>query len=63
MPNKKAAVAPDQDGDHEIRLVLRLPADLHAQLTDMAHRELRSLNGQIIYLLRRVAETDTDKSS
>jgi len=42
--------------DNDVRLVLRLPPDLHAILTDMAQRELRSLNSQIVYLLRHVAE-------
>lgn len=35
------------------RLILRLPADLHAALTDWAREEERSLNGHIVYLLRR----------
>lgn len=35
------------------RLILRLPADLHAALTDWAREEERSLNAQIVYLLRR----------
>lgn len=35
------------------RLILRLPADLHSALTDWAREEERSLNGHIVYLLRR----------
>ncbi|MEX5634788.1 toxin-antitoxin system HicB family antitoxin [Parafrankia sp. FMc2] len=32
---------------------LRLPDDLHARLVEAAQREDRSLNGQIVHLLRR----------
>ena len=35
--------------------VLRLPPDLHAALTKWAADDLRSLNSQIEYLLRRAA--------
>lgn len=35
------------------RLVLRLPTDLHEALTSWAKEEERSLNGHIVYLLRR----------
>ena len=42
---------PPRGGDRKAFL-LRLPADLHAELRAMAARELRSLNGQIEYLLR-----------
>jgi len=35
------------------RLILRLPTDLHEALTDWAREEERSLNAQIVYLLRR----------
>lgn len=36
-----------------VRLFVRLPSDLHAQLVELARREDRSLNGQIVHLLRR----------
>jgi hypothetical protein len=36
-----------------VKLVLRLPADLHAVLVEMAKQEQRSLNGQIVYLLQQ----------
>jgi hypothetical protein len=36
-----------------VRLMLRLPADLHAALEAWAKEEERSLNGHIVYLLRR----------
>lgn len=32
---------------------VRLPEDLHRVLTDLAKRENRSLNGQIVHLLQR----------
>lgn len=39
-----------------VNLLLRLPSDMHATLTEWARREQRSLHGQIIYLLRRAIE-------
>lgn len=36
-----------------VRLMLRLPVDLHATLVAEARREERSLNAQIVYLLRQ----------
>ncbi len=42
-----------QHDDTEIRLQLRLPRDLHADLASLATAEERSLNGQIVYTLRR----------
>lgn len=41
-----------------VRLMLRLPANLHALLTAMARRERRSLNAQIVYLLQQAADQD-----
>jgi hypothetical protein len=35
-----------------IPLTVRLPEDLHAALAERAHRDARSLNGQIVFLLR-----------
>lgn len=35
------------------RFILRLSPDLHATLTEWAREEERSLNGHIVYLLRR----------
>ena len=37
------------------RLTLRLPPQLHEELSAQAEREQRSLNGQIVYLLGRAA--------
>lgn len=43
-----------------IQFLLRLPPDLHAKLKAMAEREERSLNAQIVYLLRRAVQRDED---
>lgn len=37
----------------EVKLQLRLPPELHAALVEMAVKEQRSLNGQIVYLLKQ----------
>lgn len=36
-----------------VATVLRLPPELHAALVTLAKEEQRSLNGQIVYMLRR----------
>ena len=41
--------------EHEIRLTIRLPADLHKRLADMARRDRRSLNGEMVALLEQAA--------
>ena len=38
------------------RLLLRFPPALADQLTEMAEKERRSLNAQIVYLLERAVE-------
>ena len=38
--------------DTEKRLLLRLPAELHQELTDLADQDLRSVNAEILVLLR-----------
>jgi len=43
-----------------IGLMLRLPEDLHHALKDAATREARSLNGQIIFLLRKALSGMSD---
>jgi hypothetical protein len=40
----------------EIRVTLRLPADAHDALTEIAKRETRSLNSQIVHMLRESIE-------
>ncbi len=36
-----------------VKLQLRLPVDVHRAVADLAEREDRSINGQIVYLLRQ----------
>ena len=59
MPDRRrpADPPPDRvppDGERGARkpFLLRLPPDLHDELRAWADQELRSLNGQIEYLLR-----------
>jgi hypothetical protein len=50
--------------EHEIRITLRIPASLHAALLERARRDLRSLNGEIVYLLQRAtSEPDSGQIS
>ena len=42
----------------EIRYALRLPPDLHAALVELARREDRSLNQQLIHMLREGVRRD-----
>ena len=37
--------------DHEVRITLRLPADLHSQLVARAKAARRSLNAEIVHQL------------
>ena len=46
------------EGRHEVRYALRLPPDLHAALVELARREDRSLNQQLIRLLREGVHRD-----
>ena len=39
----------------EAKLTVRLPADLHRRLVELARRERRSLNGELVWLLERAA--------
>lgn len=48
----------DTPGD--VRITLRLPADLHTALRDLARREDRSLNREIVALLRQAANPTVD---
>ncbi len=41
--------------EQEVRLTIRLPADLHRRLTNMAKRDRRSLNGEMVALLEQAA--------
>lgn len=38
------------------KLVLRLPAELHAELVKLADEDMRSLNAEIIVILREAIE-------
>ena len=42
----------------EVRYALRLPPDLHAALVELARREDRSLNQQLIRMLREGVNRD-----
>ena len=42
----------------EVRYALRLPPDLHAALVELARREDRSLNQQLIRMLREGVKRD-----
>ena len=46
------------EDEREVRYSLRLPPDLHGALVEMARREERSLNHQLIYLLRQAVRRD-----
>jgi hypothetical protein len=39
--------------ENEVRVTVRLPGELHAQIVALAADEDRSLNSQIVNLLRR----------
>ena len=39
----------------EVKLTIRIPAALHRQLVELARRDRRSLNGEIVVLLERAA--------
>ena len=40
----------------EAKLTVRLPADLHRRLVELARRDRRSLNGEVVVLLERAAD-------
>ncbi len=44
--------------EREVRYALRLPPDLHAALVELARREDRSLNQQLIHMLREGVRRD-----
>lgn len=46
-----------------VKLQVRLPRDLHEQLQGLSESEQRSLNGQIVYLLRQaVAQAQAEQA-
>ncbi len=46
------------EAKQEVRYALRLPPDLHAALVELARREDRSLNQQLIRMLREGVKRD-----
>jgi hypothetical protein len=46
----------------DIKLQVRLPADLHRELQERARLDQRSLNGQILWLLRYALEATAPKA-
>ena len=45
-----------------VKIILRLPSDLHASLRQLSKQEHRSLNSQIVYLLAwALARQDGDE--
>lgn len=44
--------------ENEIRITLRLPADLHGDIVAIADRYKTSLNGQIVTMLRQWFSND-----
>ena len=44
--------------EREVRYALRLPPDLHAALVELARSEDRSLNQQLIHMLREGVRRD-----
>jgi hypothetical protein len=49
------------EGRREVRYALRLPPDLHATLVELARREDRSLNQQLIHMLRDGVRRDEQR--
>ena len=47
----------------EVRYALRLPPDLHAALVELARREDRSLNQQLIRMLRDGVRRDEQRQT
>jgi hypothetical protein len=47
----------------EIRILLRLPLELRDALAELARRETRSLNGQIVHMLREALPADLAEQS
>lgn len=45
----------------EKRITLRLPAELHAEIEELAKSDLRSLNAEIIILLREAVAARKQK--
>lgn len=42
----------------DVKTTLRIPASLHEALTLLAHEDNRSLNGQVVYILKQYVRTN-----
>ena len=49
-------------GTSVIRFLLRVPQDVYEALQDLAEREQRSVNGQIVYILQRFIAESRDEN-
>jgi hypothetical protein len=49
-------MAQEGDGEEEVKITLRLPSGLHGDLQKLADEEVRSLNGQLVYLLQEAVK-------
>ena len=49
------------EDEREVGYSLRLPPDLHRALVEMARREDRSLNQQLVYLLWQAVRRDAER--
>jgi len=47
----------------DVRVTFRLPEDLHAQVVVLARRHLRSLNAELVYLLRDAVAQNLEADS
>lgn len=47
---------------NEIRVMLRLTPEMHAQLMALAKRETRSLHGQVVHMLKVQLEASGEAS-
>jgi hypothetical protein len=55
------AKAPEENGTHSGRLLLRMPPELHAELAQSAEREGSSLNAYITRILSGTAGREPEK--
>lgn len=47
--------------DRPVSINLRLPRQLHAALRELASRDRRSLNAEIVHLLEQITTTETGR--
>jgi hypothetical protein len=46
------------EGEKGAKVTVRLPNKLHSRLMELSTREVRSLNGQIVYLLNKATQEE-----